>query len=167
MPQPVTTTTDPGTIFAVDLAALAREIAQDIFPVGDILRLHQLTEDEWARICAMPHFQSMLNQMILDWNKADSTRDRIRVKAATGLESQLEDLIRDLGDKSIPYTQRVEGAKFLARIGEVDGTNVIGSAGGAGVQININFGQPNPLSINAVPKPVIDLDALPVIPESR
>ena len=50
----------------------------------------------------------------------------MRIKAATGLESQLEIYIRDIADPTIPLTQRVEAGKFLARLGELDGQHLGG-----------------------------------------
>jgi len=134
------TSTDPTEIFTVEFAALAREIAMDIFEVKDIIAAHKLTEEEWLQIERNPKFQHMLGEMVRDWNSALSTRDRIKVKAATGLESQLETFIRDLGDTEIPLNQRVEAGKFLARIGEVDTANILSGGGGSGFNITLNIG---------------------------
>ena len=51
-----TNTTEPAEVFAVDFAALAREIAMDIFPVETILSLHQLGDEEWAPHPEKPAF---------------------------------------------------------------------------------------------------------------
>ena len=50
--------TTEAEIFAVDFAALAREIAMDIFPLAQILELHQLTDEEWLRISGNVRFQT-------------------------------------------------------------------------------------------------------------
>src|SRR5262252_451989 len=109
-------TTAPADVFAVDFAMLAREVAMDILPLTDVLKLHQISSEDWATIQENPRFKQMFEQMVREWNSAASTRERVRIKAATGLESQLEGLIAALSDESIPYTQRIEGGKFLARI---------------------------------------------------
>jgi hypothetical protein len=126
-------------IFAVNLAALAREIAMDIFPLGRILEIHKLSDDEWQRISTTPKFTQMLAGMIQEWNSASNTKERIKVKAATGLEMHLEDYINDLADVKIPLTQRVEAGKFLAHLGELMGKEIVGSSGGA-FQITLNIG---------------------------
>ena len=126
-------------LFAVDFAALAREIAMDILPLNDILRLHQLDDTEWGRIQEHPKFVDILGQMVTEWNATKSVRDRVRTKAATGLESQLEVYIRDIGDTAIPLAQRVEAGKFLARLGELD-SQLQGSGGGA-FSITFNIGE--------------------------
>lgn len=133
--MPTKTSRDPNIVFAVDMAKLAREVAQDIFDVDQIVRLHQLDDLQWAKIQAHPTFQKMLGQMTLEWNAAGNTRERIKIKAQTGLEATLEVFIRDACDASIPLAQRVEAGKFLARLGELD------NQGGAqlGTPINISI----------------------------
>lgn len=135
---------EPNTpeIFAVELAALAREIAMDIFPLDEIIALHRLTDEEWMRIQANQKFQAMVHDMTLAWQSAANTRERVKIKAATGLESILETYIREIGDTTIPLTQRVEAGKFLARIGELDGNAAIlgQGGGGSGFHIVLNIG---------------------------
>lgn len=124
-------------IFAVNLAALAREIAMDVLPTEKILEIHRLTDDEWARISANPQFQAMLANMIAEWQSASNTRERVKVKSATGLEMYLDQLINALADEDIPLVQRVEAAKFLARLGELESRE---GPGGPGFSIVLNIG---------------------------
>jgi hypothetical protein len=127
-------------IFTIEFATLAREIAMDIFDIPDILKLHQLSDVEWAKIQENPRFQAMLKSMILEWNSASNTRERVKVKAATGLESMLEVYIRDINDDRIPLIQRVEAGKFLAKLGELGPEANVMGAGGSAVTINISTG---------------------------
>ena len=141
----------------MDFATLAREIAQDIFSVEQIVALHRLSDDEWAQIQAHPRFISMLSQMQRDWQSAANTRERVKIKAQTGLESQLEVFIRDINDKAIPLAQRVDAGRFLARLGELDGQTSQNATGiGSGVTINIVTSDRNePLSITATSIPKV------------
>ena len=97
-------------VFAIEFAALAREIAMDIFPVHDIIALHRLTEEEWQRVQKNPKFVSMVADMSAEWQSAANTRERVRIKAATGLESILETYIRDISDPAIPSTNALRPA---------------------------------------------------------
>src|SRR4029077_14861074 len=126
-------------IFAVNFAALAREIAMDILPLKDILELHKLSDEEWARISVNRPFQEHVARLAQEWNSASNTRERVRIKAATGLESELETYVRDISDPTIPLAQRVEAGKFLARLGELDGGRE--GAVGQAFQINIQIGE--------------------------
>ena len=128
-------------VFAIEFAQLAREVAMDIFPIHDIVALHRLTDDEWQRVQRNPKFNQMVADMAAEWNSAANTRERVRIKAATGLESILETYIRDITDPSIPLNQRVEAGKFLARVGELDNTQqILGGGGGSGFHITLNIG---------------------------
>jgi hypothetical protein len=146
----------PSEIFAVDLAALAREIACDIFPLEDILSLHRLSDEQWMAIQQNATFSSMLVDMVRDWQSATNTRDRIKIKAQTGLEATLEIYVRDISDPSIPLIQRVEAGKFLARLGEMDGNTPVIGGGGGGVTINIITGSKPGLTLTGTP--VLDLE---------
>lgn len=133
----MTTATEPAELFAIDFAMLAREIAMDIFPLADILKLHQLTDDEWLRISEHPKFQEMVTSMTREWNAALNTKERIKVKAQTALEAQLEIYVHDIADPQIPLAQRVEAGKFLARLGEMDGVRAGDGAGQFVISLNI------------------------------
>jgi len=163
MPAPQKPTKiDENTIFAVDFATLAREIAQDIFSVDQIVALHRLDDAEWLQIQQHPKFVAMLADMQREWNSAANTRERVRVKAQTGLETQLEVFIRDINDPGIPLSQRVDAGRFLARLGELDGQTQSNTAAGSGITINIVTGNHNePLSITAKAAPPLIQHELP------
>jgi len=124
----------------VNFAALAREIAMDILDLPDILKLHQLTNDEWTKISGNPLFQHQVAQLTREWQSATNTRERVKIKAATGLESELETFVREISDPTIPLVQRVEAGKFLARLGELDGARD-GMSAGQAFSINIQIGE--------------------------
>jgi hypothetical protein len=141
----------------VDFATLAREIAQDIFSVEQIVALHRLSDDEWAQIQQHPRFIQMLSSMQRDWNSAGNTRERVKIKAQTGLESQLEVFINDINNPQIPLSQRVDAGRFLARLGELDGQHPSQSNIGGGITINIVTGaNGEPLTIEAKKLPAPD-----------
>lgn len=143
----------PAEILAYDFAALAREIAMDIFELKDILHVHKLTDDEWQKIQSNPKFQEMVGAMTAEWNSAANTKERIRIKASTGLESVLETYIREISDTAIPLNQRVEAGKFLAKIGEIDTANIVGgAAGGSGFSVTLNIGTSHVEVKNATPR---------------
>jgi hypothetical protein len=150
-------------IFAVDFAALAREIAMDIFPLEDIIALHKLSDEEWQKIQSNQRFQAMLVSMTREWQSAANTRERVKVKAATGLESVLETYIREIVDTNIPLTQRVEAGKFLAKLGELGPeANLLGGVSGSSVTINISTGFKPPVVIEGtLPDPMSSLQLTP------
>jgi hypothetical protein len=142
---------DPFTAYAVDFATLAREIAQDIFTVEQIVALHRLSDEEWTQVQTHPRFLAMLTDMQREWNSAANTKERVRIKAATGLETTLETFISEINDTSIPLAQRVDAGKFLAKLGELDGSAAGSGVTGGGVTINIvTSSDRKPITIEAV-----------------
>ena len=70
---------------------------------------------------------------------ADNTAQRIKAKAQAGLETQIEILIADCGDPSIPLSQRTEAYRVLARLGDLDGQGK-GNVAGEKFIIQLNIG---------------------------
>jgi len=162
----MTDQSDVNLIFAVDLATLAREIAMDVLEIPQLLQLHQLTNEEWLRIQENPKFIDMVATLSAEWQAASNTRERVKMKAATGLESQLSVYIRDLGRDDIPLAQRVEAGRFLARLGELDGDKSVLGSGGSGVTINISTSaEMPPLTIEATSSPSPRLVGAGVLPD--
>jgi len=148
---------DPLTQYAVDFATLAREIAQDIFSVEQVVAQHHLDDMERSQIQRHPQFIAMLADMQREWNSAANTKERVRVKAATGLETTLETFIAEINNSSVPLSQRVDAGKFLARLGELDGSNQGSGVVGGGVTINIiTSSDKKPITIEAIVPPRID-----------
>jgi hypothetical protein len=152
----------------LNFSQLARQIAMDLFPLDDILQLHQLTDAQWTAIQANPQFQSTLQDMITEWNTAGNTKTRVRIKAATGFEAVMEPILADCIDPAIPLNQRIEGLKLLARIGELVDAPEIGTGGGDRVMINIYTGQPeSSLSVETVLPPIDRAAAVTVEPNEN
>lgn len=146
-----------------NLAKLAKEIAMDIKPFDDILRLHELDNVTWNRIAENPQFQAMLRDMIVDWNSAKNGKERIRVKSAIGVELVLDTIITDCMDERLPLNQRVEAIKMLSRLGELEQPQQ-GQGGGADrVVFQIHIGSTPAVTIDATPvrQEVEDLSELP------
>src|SRR6185436_1869714 len=126
------------TTGALNLAKLAREIAMDVVDLQDILALHKVDDAAWAQIQADSRWQAQLASMAQDWNSAGNAKERVKVKAQTGMEMLLETYIRDAGDASHPLAQRVEAGKLICRLGELLEAKTGGGGGQVLVQININ-----------------------------
>ena len=148
-------------IFAINYAALAREVAMDILPIAQILQLHQLSEEDWARIQGHKVYQETVAGLVREWESATNVRERVKIKAATGLELQLEVYVSEISDTAIPLAQRVEAGKFLARLGELDGNRDVMGAGGSAFSISINIGDVH-RQVDVAPK-IIDGMAIPEV----
>lgn len=137
--------TDNLITLPVNFAHLARQIAMDILPLRDILTLNDIDEAEWDLIQKDTRFQTTLADMVSEWNSAANTKNRVRIKSATGIEALLEPTIASCMDPGVPLNQRTEAMKFLAKLGELLDVQEFGTGGNVGdrVQINIYTGNPD------------------------
>ncbi len=148
---------------AVNLSRLARDLAMDIYEVDQIRQTYALSTEQFSRIVEEPQFAKMLRDMIVDWQSASGTAERVKVKSAVGVEIALDIIMADVVDRTVPLTQRIDALKLLARLGELgEKEAALGGGGGSGVQININLGVPG----QGQPPKTIHIDAEPIPEES-
>ena len=153
---------NPQNRSVVNLARLARELAQDIFEPEQIRLAHSLTTDQFEQILNDVTFQKMLREMVMDWQSASGTAERVRVKAATAVEVALDSFFQDLTDRSIPLAQRTDALKALMKLGELGEKDGPLGPVGSGVSININLGTPGQ---GHAPK-TVTIEATPIQEES-
>jgi hypothetical protein len=147
--------TTPATDIAINLAKLAREIAMDVQPLDKLLTINEIDLETWDKIQADTNFQSMLRDMVVEWNAASNARARIRVKSQTAIEMLIDTLIAEVFTGDAPLTQKVDAVRQIARLGELEAKEIGGGAAGDRVTITINMGDlptsPPPIIIDALP----------------
>jgi hypothetical protein len=118
-------------ISAVELAQMAREIAQDIGLLGTIINKHKLTQAQYDFLEKHnAFFRSTLESEIRNWQSIRSTEVRLRLQAQAALEQQMPGLATRMGNTAEKLGDAVEAAKLFARIAGVDaGTNGPASIG--------------------------------------
>lgn len=140
-------------------AGLARELAQDIRPVADILKDYGFTDADdprWRFLQRSNDFKRMLIEAQKEWNAADSTKRRVQAKALASLEVSLPNIHHLINDPRTAATARIDGARLLQNLAGMAGpvnTNI--GDGSGGVSININFGG-NSVKATLQPKQVIE-----------
>lgn len=132
-----------------DLSRLARDIAMDILAVEDILTMHEIDQASWEEIAGSPAFEAMLRDMRAEWLAADNTRQRVKIKAQTGVESVLETILEEITNGQIPLAQRVEALKTLVKLGELGETANAGSGGERVIIEIVTSPQAPPVTIEA------------------
>jgi hypothetical protein len=139
-------TSDPSGQLAQILDAsalsLAREIAQDIRDLEDILHSYGFSgsgDPRWLALKDSASFDAALRSMILEWQAADSTSRRVRVKASAATEVLLAPMAALAADPSAGASARVDAAKWIAGLaGFRDGPAVDGT--GPTFSLTINMG---------------------------
>lgn len=144
--------------------SLAREIAQDIHEVEDIILrfgYKGMDDPRWTMLKESRAFQTTLQDAIQEWNAADSTAKRIRYKAAASVEASLPEFHRAMVNPLAPLPARVEALKQMSRLaGMAEGAVPMGApgAGASGFQLTINIGDGKAMTVSAAPR-VIDVEA--------
>jgi len=153
----------PLTIQDVDTAlkTLAAEIACDSFDMGDILKAHSLTLEQFKRIEQTPRFQMYLKEALINWGSTANTQERVKSKGAISVEDLLPAMHVTVLDKTQPLAPRVELFKALMRLGGIGEKTTAGAGdGGEKFSVTINLGGENSLKIEReLPSKVIEGEA--------
>jgi len=140
-------------------AGLARELAQDIRPVPEVLKDYGFTDasdPRWRFLQRSNDFKRMLAEAQKEWNAADSTKRRVQAKALASLEISLPNIHHLINDPRTAATARIDGARLLQNLAGMAGpVNTNLGDGSGGVSININFGG-NSVKATLQPKQVIE-----------
>lgn len=132
-----------GGALDASLVSLAREIAQDIFPLEDILVRHGfeggVSDPEWAELQARGEWSRILQGQILEWSAADSTKKRITLKAQTALEAALPSMFAISQDPNEKALDRLKATELLGKFGNIGADKESNGGGGGGFSLKINF----------------------------
>lgn len=146
-----------GGLLDATHVGLAREIAQGIHLLKDILPRYGFRDEAdplWHRVRDHAEFQRYLAEAVREWNSADSTAKRIKVKAQASVEASIPELHALIHADRAPLNHRVEAFKMMARLGEVGESH--GGAGkggdGKGFSVTINIGKDNQVRLSSAPE---------------
>lgn len=132
------------------MITVARNIAQDIYPLDTILKNLSISIEDFAQWKDNPRFHNYIREEKAAWAAAHNTSARTKLKAGIVLEEFMQKLDSDLHNATIPLAQRIEGAKLLAKITGLGEPKNAVPAGGGGFQLHINIGSGgNGVTINA------------------
>lgn len=152
-----------GNLLVTDLSLLklAREIAQDIHLLEDILANHNVSPENWQQIQQNPRFISYLESETANWNAALNTQERVRIKAASAVEEWLPELYARVHDANENLSAKVEAGKLLRDLAGFSKGGVGMEATGERFSVVINLGTDNQLKFEKEVTPrVIDHEEL-------
>lgn len=142
---------------------VARNVAQDIYTIEDILKNCGVSGDDYAFFLKHPRFQGYLISEREAWLSAGNIESRTKLKAGIVLETYMDGAYHEMTDNKTPLNQRVELGKMLAKIagfGEPKSfVNTGGGGGGGGfmLQINIGPGKTEPRQTITIEPEVVNL----------
>jgi hypothetical protein len=138
------------------MITVARNIAQDIYPLEDILKNLSITPSDFAKWKDNPRFHAYIREEKAAWADAHNAAVRTKLKAGVVLERFMEKIDSDLFKDVIPLNQRIEGAKLLAKITGLGEPKNAAVAGGGGFQLHINIGSGEGQNVTINASKVID-----------
>ena len=126
-------------------ASLARELAQGIRPPLVILEEYGFSgpdDPNWLELSRTPEFQRLLESLTREWNSADTTQRRVRIKAQASMELALVDLHAMMTSERLDPKARLEAFKVMKDVAGFSApSGVSGSGeGGGGTSIKIIIG---------------------------
>lgn len=112
-------TPDAPSYLDASLVSLAREIAQGILPLDDILRNHGFDgahDPLWHELRARQDFDALLRGAIQEWQAADSTPKRVKLKAAAATEVLIPTAVQMTSDVTVAASAKIEAMKWLSSL---------------------------------------------------
>lgn len=122
------------------LVRLAREIAMDQHELGRILERAGVSPSEFENISRMPRFQVLLQQSIINWEAAENTTERVKLKSAAMIEEWLPEAFTQMHNLEAPLMQRTDLAKLISRLGGMDKGPMGIDGSGERFSVTINLG---------------------------
>jgi len=104
---------------AVNMTALATELAVKLLPTEEVLAQFGLTADQLRGILQDKQFRQMVLQIRADWNAATNSKERVRLKAALSVEENLLTMHRIVNDSDMHPSARIDAFKQLKELADV------------------------------------------------
>lgn len=138
----------PATIQLTEhtVAKLAHELAMNIRDRDVILLDYGLTPAVFeSTVQQMPFFRRVYESAVLEWEAADNTAKRLKLKAQYGLENNMAHLAARMSNEKETLPAKVEAAKLFAKIAGVDAAQAQPIGSGEKFTITINLGEDHKL----------------------
>lgn len=152
----VPTVVDPDPYKDLDLEGLLEDLARGIFTVDEILPRYGLDRASARTLLLRPAVYKRLEEKKKHWNSDANAAERLKTYYQLGLIEAAPELLSSLADKTIPFRERVEAHKFVAKIAGLEPdarTLSSGGTSGPGFSVNIVFSNGHQQTITAAPAP--------------
>ena len=133
------------------LLRIARELAMEIMQLPDILSKLGISSAQWDSIKELPRFQYLLNDMMLAWQTAQNTPERVKLKSAAMLEEALPEMYQRIHDSREPLAAKTEMLKLVSRLAGIGGETAAGEVKERFVlSINIGDGGTHKIGVDTI-----------------
>jgi hypothetical protein len=100
-------------------SSLAVELASGLSPPSDVFDRYGISKEDAVLLLSDNVFKRMLKEAHAEWNAADNTPDRIRLKAQMALEELLAPTFMLAQDPRVPAVSRNDATKLFERLSGV------------------------------------------------
>lgn len=160
------TVVDPDPYRDLNVELYLTDLAQGIYPASEINARHGLTKEQAREFLRRPEVWRRLQAKKTVWESDDNVGERVKTVYRVALFESAPDLAAGLTDKSIPYKERIEASKYMAKIAGLEPAPSAGSTGGNVSQFAVNIILPDRTETITV-QPVVDTPtSLPVDAEA-
>jgi hypothetical protein len=118
-------------------AALALDLAADIWPEADVFRNHNIDPVIGAKLIQQDWFRQMVDEAKREWSSITNAKQRIRLKSQLAVEHSIETLYQVVVDNNIPAASRVAAFKELKDVSGVSQSDEERAAGAGAPMVNI------------------------------
>lgn len=126
---------------------LARELAADMRPLEEILRVHLISADEFSELMESDHFKRLVHNAAVEWQSAGNTAERVRIKSLAFIEEALPEFYARAHDGKETLNAKVEVLKAVTRLAGIGERGAADGSIGERMVVTINLGQDHKLTI--------------------
>jgi len=137
------------------LLRIARELSMEIMQLPDILTKLGVNNEQWEQIKELPRFQYLLNEMMLAWQAAQNTPERVKLKSAAMIEEALAEMHARVHDSREPLAAKTEMLKLISRLAGIGNERIEGQVSEK-FTLHINIGDGGTHKIGTVTSKVIE-----------
>jgi hypothetical protein len=121
---------------------LAREIARNLVPIGQIQERYRIDEEQYQRVVGSNFFKQRLEEELELWNASTpkAINERISAKTATMIEESIPEVFDLIHDKKQPMAAKIEALKWAANVAGLVKRDSGGQTTGERVRFNIYIG---------------------------
>ena len=121
----------------VRLRELAYGIAKDIEDPNVLLQRLGFTHDDYEELATTRVWRAMLEQALSEWQGANNTHKRVKLKAAVNIEQAMPSMYMAMVNEKEPLAARVKVFEIMSRVGGLG--NPEPAAVGAGSAFNLTI----------------------------
>jgi hypothetical protein len=121
------------------LRELAQGVAKDMEEIPDLVRRLGFTMEDYAELCTTKVFRGMLDEALNEWQGANNTYKRTKLKAAINVELALPSFYTAMTNAAEPLSARVKVLEVVSRIGGLGNPEPVAAGIGSAFNLTIHL----------------------------